>query len=183
MNYRKPGPKALREARVETIKKELKTMLEDEFLQRRTFHDSYSPYMCEKILQVGETGGGRSQMMKTLNVRTVQTFNKWLTENTEFKDAYELAQIYCQAFLEDLLLKKSTGENEAVDPKALNILMAARFPEYKKEAATRNEVNISVTEVTKLDDQTLTERIAYYQRKFGLKAPETIDGECIEVKN
>lgn len=183
MIYKKPSETQLKKARLKTIEKEFKTMLEDEFLRRRSFADGYSPWMTEKILQIGEQGGGRAKMMKEIGVRTVSTFHKWMDENIEFKDAYELSQVYCQAYLEDLLLQKSTGMNEAVDPKALSMLMAARFPEYKKEVSTKNEVNINLTEVNKLDDQTLTERIKGLQSKLGLGQSNIIEGECVEIKD
>lgn len=182
MLYKDPPEKKLKEARRKTFEKQIRSMLEEEFLQRRTFHDAYSPYMCEKILQVGEQGGGRSQMMKVINVRTVKTFNKWLEDNEEFKDAYELAQVYCQAYLEDLILKKSTGENTNIDPKAIQLLMGARFPEYKKEAGQKAELNININNsLEALDDHTLNERIKQQVKQLGYDRVEDIeDGVIIE---
>lgn len=180
MLYRDPSPAKLKKARIKTIEKELKTMLEEEFLQRRTFHDTYSPYMSEKILQVGERGGGRSQMMKEIGVRTVNTFRKWLEDNQDFADAYELAQVYCQAYLEELALQKSTGENQDVDIKAISMLMSARFPEYKKETNNKTEINITNNQLERLTDEELNARLQQGYTKLGYRAPITIEGVIIE---
>lgn len=182
MLHKDPSPAKLKKARLKTIENEFKSMLEEEFLQRRTFHDTYSPYMAEKILQIGEKGGGRSQMMKEINVRTVNTFKRWLEDNQDFADAYELAQVYCQAFLEDLLLKKSTGENQDVDPKALAALMSARFPEYKKETNnTKVEFNVTNNSLEQLPDDVLNERIKQQVHRLGYNQPKDVeDGIIIE---
>lgn len=157
-------------------------MLEEEFLKRRSFHDSYSPWMSEKILQIGEKGGGRAQMMKEINVRTVKTFNAWLEDNEDFRDAYELAQVYCQAYLEDLILQKSTGQNSEIDPKAVQMLMAARFPEYKKETNNNKmEINITNNQLERLTDEELNERLQQGYNRLGYKAPIDVeDGIIVE---
>lgn len=181
MLYKDPSPAQLKKARLKTIEKEFKVMLETEFLQRRTFHDTYSPYMSEKILQVGERGGGRAQMMKEINVRTVSTFKKWLEDNQDFADAYELAQVYCQAYLEELALQKSTGENQTIDIKAINMLMAARFPEYKKETNNNKiEFNVTNNSLEQLPDDVLNERITQQVHRLGFnKVLDIEDGIII----
>lgn len=182
MLYKDPSPKKLKEARIKTYEKEIKTMLEEEFLQRRTFHDSYSPYMMEKILQIGEQGGGRSQMMKAIGVRTVNTFQRWMDDNDEFREAYLLAQVYCQAYLEEQLLNKSTGLNPDIDVKALSLLMSSRFPEYKKEVSnTKVEFNVTNNSLEQLPDSVLNDRIQQQIKSLGFSEKSDIsDGIIIE---
>ncbi len=181
MLHKNPSPAVLKKARIKTIEKELKGMLEQEFLKRRHFNDTYSPYMAEKILQVGEQGGGRSQMMKAIEVKTVKTFTNWLEDHQDFADAYELAQIYCQAYLEEQILEKATGKNSEIDIKALSLLMSSRFPEYKKELnGNKTEITIN-NSVERMDNYQLDEQIKRLTREYGFNNIEAIEGECVAI--
>lgn len=181
MIYKDPSPAKLKKARIKTYEKEIKSMLEQEFLSRRNYNDTYSPYMAEKLLQIGEQGGGRAQMMKCIEVRSPNTFKRWLEENQDFQEAYELAQVYCQAYLEEQLLAGSLGQIDKFNPNALKMLMSTRFPEYR-EANSKTEITINTNSaLEKLDDAALNERIKQEVKRLGFNNKDQIeDGIIIE---
>lgn len=176
MLYKDPTPEQLKKARIKTYQKQLKEMLQEEFLQRRTFHDGYSEWMDEKILQVGEEGGGRAEMMKAIGVRTVKTFNKWMDENQSFKDAYDLAAIYCQAFFEKKLVEGALGQIEKFNPKALEIIMNKRFPDYKVEPAG-NKTEVNINHISGLNNDALEREIKRMMEKTGYSQAPALEGE------
>jgi hypothetical protein len=180
MIYKDPSPAQKKKARLKTIEKEFKTMLEEEFLQRRTFHDTYSPYMCEKIIQAGSEGGGFSEMMVAIGVKTKKTFFKWLEDNQDFQDAYEYGQVQCQAFLEKKLLEGSLGQIDKFNATALNKLLASRFPEFKDATSvTKNEINIgSINSIEKMDASQLDEQIKRLTQQLGFNNQEVIESTC-----
>lgn len=176
MLFRDPSPSQIKKARLKTYERQLKSMLEEEFLKRRNFHDGYSPWMDEKLLQVGEEGGGRAEMMKTIGVRTVRTFNAWLEANPSFKEAYELAAIYCQAFFEKKLLEGALGKIEKFNPKALEIIMTKRFPDYKVEPAG-NKTEVNITNLSGLNNDALEKEIKRMMEKTGYSQLPAIEGD------
>ncbi len=182
MLFKKPSPKKLKEIQKKHAEEEVFQMVQEAFLKKRTLRASYDPWMSEKILQIGEQGGDFPQMIKALEVKTKATFFKWLDEHEEFKDAYELAQIYCQAYWQDKLQKGAMGEIDGFSAPAFKLFMSAKFPEYKQESG-KTEINInSNNTLEKMDPALIDERIRMFQEKLGLThVSDTVDAEFTEV--
>lgn len=181
MLHRDPSPKERKKTRQKVAEEEVFQMVQEAFLKRRRLIDAYESFMCEKILQIGEQGGNFAEMLKSLEVKTKATFFRWLDEHEEFRDAYELAQVYCQAYWEEKLRQGALGEIDGFNAAAFKTYMSSKFPEYKQEAKTEININSNNT-LGKMDDALIDERIKMFQEKLGLtQISETIDAEYTEV--
>lgn len=185
MYHKKPSQKELKEIRKKHVENEVFEMVQEAFLKRRTLKNAYEPFMCEKIIQIGEQGGGEAEMIKAIEVKSKETFFRWIEENEEFKEAFDLAKVYCQAYLEQQLRKGAMGEIDGFNASALKTLMSAKFTEYK-DTTVKNEFTFNDNrKIEKVDDEMINERIKLLQEKLGLAhtVSNVVDAEYSEVGN
>lgn len=118
----------------------------------------YESWMCDKIIEVAEQGGHVAQMCKAINIRSQDTFFRWVRENEEFRDAYEESKVASQAFYENILLMGGLGKIPGFNFSSIAMVMNNKFPqEYKRSATGSNtEININTVE---LDSKQLDQKI------------------------
>ena len=61
----------------------------------------YDPSMCDRVIELGRKGKSKTQMAARLEIAR-STFDRYLEEHEEFREAYELADTHSQALWEQI---------------------------------------------------------------------------------
>jgi len=131
----------------------------------------YDPRMCNKIIEIAEQGGHIPAMLKSIGVRSKDTFYRWINEYPEFKEAYEASKLASQAFYEEVLLAGALGKIKGYNFNSVAMVMNNKFPDTYKRSATgsNTEVNIgSINTVEQLGGKELDKKIQLLQKKLNL---------------
>jgi hypothetical protein len=91
----------------------------------------YDPAMCETIVALGCKGRSKTQMASHLNIAR-STFDAWLGQHDEFKEAWELADTHAQAFWETIGLD-GIGKGHTFNDRAWSLQVRNRFAHSYKE--------------------------------------------------
>lgn len=131
----------------------------------------YRPEMCEKIKEIAADGGHVASMCAELEIKSRDTFYRWLRKYPEFKEAYNESRMLSQAFYENILLAGACGRIKNYNFSSIAMIMNNKFPEdYKRSANGSNtEINIgSINSIDNLDTKALDSKIQRLQEKLGL---------------
>lgn len=144
----------------------------------------YHPDMCPKIIEVAKDGGHVAQMCLELNIKSRDTFYRWVDEFPEFKEAYETSKLYSQAFYENLLLAGACGRVKNYNFSSLAMILNNKFPDdYKRSAtgSTGTEINIgSINSIEQLDSVSLDKKILSLQKKLNMIPDVSIEDDSNE---
>ena len=94
--------------------------------------NKYQPAMCEVIVELGLKGKSKAQMASHLNIAR-STFDRWLEEHQEFREAWELADTHAQAFWESIGAD-GVGKGHLFNHNAWSLQIRNRFSHSYKES-------------------------------------------------
>ncbi len=95
---------------------------------RRT---KYLPEMCETIVELGKRGRSKTQCASHLGIAR-STFDRWIEEYEDFREAWELADTHSQAFWENIGMA-GLGKGHTFNDRAWSLQVRNRFPHSYKE--------------------------------------------------
>ena len=104
MAKRTPAPKAPRKPKALTAAAALEVV--EAFIGKaeakpKVARGKYKPEMCATIVRLGKTGKSKAQCAAHLDISR-STFDRYLETYEAFREAWELADTYAQAFWEDI---------------------------------------------------------------------------------
>ncbi len=139
-----------------------------EVLPKRGPVSKYTPEACDKLKEVAESGGHVSQMCIALGIRSRDTFYRWIKDYSEFKEAYEEAQLISQAFWENILLMGGLGKIPHFNFNSIAMIMNNKFPdEYKRSATGSNtEINIGSINSIEMDPKELDNKLESIKKRL-----------------
>lgn len=105
---------------------------------------TYSPDMCEKIIKIGEEGGHVAEMCKAIGIRSRDTFYRWVREIDEFKEAYDTATLYSQAWYEKVMRAGALGQIKGFNFNAMAMTMNNKFRDDYKIGSHGASTNIEI---------------------------------------
>lgn len=145
---------------------------EGEVIKKRGPESKYSPEFCDKIIEIGEQGGGVAAMCKACGIGSFETFYRWLKEYPEFGKAYETAQVGSLAFYDDVLLAGALGRIKNYNFNSMAMILNNKFPTFYKRTSAGSpttEINIgSINSIDQLSNDELDEKIKKLQQKLNL---------------
>jgi Helix-turn-helix domain of resolvase len=141
MSKKKPAPKTAPKAKRKASKSKAATPLEvveavigttAKATGKRAGRPSkYDPAMRTTIIELGRKGKSKTQCAAHLNIAR-STFDAWLGQHEEFKDAWDLADTHAQAFWEEIGFG-GVG-NKFFNDRAWSLQVRNRFPRDYKES-------------------------------------------------
>ena len=154
-----------------------------EILPKKGRPSKYQTWMGDKIKEVASQGGHVAEMCVAIDVKSYETFYRWVDEHPEFKTAYNEAKLLSQAFYENLLLAGACGKVKGFNFNALAMVLNNKFPDqYKRNVSGSNtEINIgSINSIDRLDSKALDAKIEQLQKKLQL-IPEDEEDESEDI--
>lgn len=108
----------------------------------------YAPWMCKKIIQVAMEGGFQSAMMIACGISSGSTLRAWRAKYPEFGEAYAMAEMCQQAYLERIAVDLANGTIERGNATALICLLNSKFKnEYTRAVGGNNNTEITINTV------------------------------------
>ena len=104
MAKRNPAPKAPRKPKTPkaaTALEVVEAVIGKAEAKPKASRSKYQPAMCATIIALGKTGKSKAQCAAYLDISR-STFDRYLEAHEEFREAWELADTYAQAFWEDI---------------------------------------------------------------------------------
>ena len=149
--------------------------IEGEVIKKLGAPRKYEPWMGERIIEIAEQGGHVAEMCKAIEIRSKDTFYRWIKLYPEFEEAYKTAKLYSQAFYENLLLAVACGKVKNANFNAIAMTMNNKFGEdYSRGAlggGSNTEINIgSINSIERLDDKGLDAKIKALTKKLGIES-------------
>jgi len=111
----------------------------------------YLPEYCEQVLAWGKDGKSKAWIAANLDV-TRQTLENWEKAHPQFFDAMTRANLYAQAWWEDLGQDNavSTPGGGALNGSVYSRSMAARFPaDWREKTEQKIEGEMSISGITR----------------------------------
>lgn len=105
----------------------------------------FESWMCDKIIEVAQTGGHIPAMCAAIGIRSEDTFHRWKREYPEFKEAYEEARTVSKGVYENLLLQGAMGTIPHFNFNAVAMIMNNKFPDEYKRGANGSNTNTEIT--------------------------------------
>jgi hypothetical protein len=91
----------------------------------------YVASMCQTIIELGRKGRSKTQMASHLDISR-STFDRWLTEIEEFKEAWDLADTHSQAVWEAIGMN-GISKGHTFNDSAWSLQVRNRFAHSYKE--------------------------------------------------
>ncbi len=142
----------------------------------------YDPKMCSVIISTAQTGGQKAQMCINCGI-TEQTFDKYMSEYQEFKEAYEYAMLHIIADHEALMDAGAKGQIENYNFKANERILSANHKKYQQitDKGVNTTININTINLTHEQRvekiKQLTEKLA--EKGISHPLPSIIEGEKV----
>lgn len=147
-------------------------------MAKRGPKNNYEPWMCDVIIEVAKTPGNyKAAMLWEIGQRlgkdrpiSPDTFARWMKENPEFKEAWDLSQIISQAIDEKELRDIANGTIKG-NVKAYEILFRAKYRNeystpYEGQGATTINNNLLIENVENLSIEELKYRMQRVQESL-----------------
>lgn len=121
------------------------------WIRKRAYRSdcAFRPEMCDKIIEVALTGGGRAAMAVACGV-TKKTLLTWASKIPAFKEAIEYADTISQMLDEERLMKMANGDlGKEANFKAQELRMMTKYPDdYRRQTGSNISIDVSTTNNT-----------------------------------
>lgn len=149
------------------------------WIRKRAYRSdcAFRPEMCDKIIEVAMTGGGRAAMAVACGV-TKKTLLTWASKIPVFKEAIDYADTISQMLDEDRLMKMANGDlGKEANFKAQELRMMTKYPDDYRRQANNISIDVNTTNNTiNLTPQERQRRIMEIMKQ-AKALPVTIDSE------
>lgn len=138
-------------------------------------HPEYKPEMCQEMIDMMAKGMLDVEIYAKWGI-SKNTFYRWIRENKEFSEAYEIGLPKCEAAFIGFLRKMATGKLEGKHSfTSIAMILNTKFKYAKVNSGSESQtINVNTVNVFNTEDR--QETIQYIMDKL------TKPNEIIEVK-